>query len=718
MSAFRESARRGIGLSVALMSALSPLAAQNCPYYMTPVPSVLLSDGSNTIAMEIFGGTSATGVRWQLPAGTPLVVRGSTPCPTQPLELDLKDDGTQGDRIAGDRLFTIDAIRYRTAAEGQCNAGTLFQAREPDGFFSMRAGIFTVATPSGPVVLDSTPNFITFHVMAPENLRLRDEVTPVNATRQESPYIVNVRDDALTLERGMSNLIPSNGITNISAVATLTSFLPDSYDFRNIVSTTQTMCSVGITGMHLNARNRATGIGNPGRDLFAEMQTGANLLGANMIAYHGVPVVSVHYHETFHQWGAYLPTSLGLSNQTGHWVPNSSVAGSLGGCAWQDNGNGTFTLQGNTRPTRDNGDLELYLAGFIPLEQVNPLRIAGAPINVCTAGAAVPGPIQTVTANDIVAAVGRRTPGPDTAQKNFKQATVVTSAGRLLTPLEMTFYGRIAQTWEGYTVETTAEPPVAWPSYTRGLSTLNLKLDSYTGPFLRAAGVVHGASAAGGRITVGQVVVLYGEKLGPAALAGLELDAAGRVATQVAGMRVFFDEFPAPVIYSSANQVSVVVPYGIVNRRMVSVQAEYQGRKSNTIALPVSFSNPAIFSQNLTGKGPGAILNQDNTLNTAANPAPQGSIIQVYGTGEGVTFPTGVDGQVNGARPPQPTLGVTATIDGQNAVIAYRGGAPFAITGLLQVNMTVPTGIRSGAVPIQIRVGTVASPADVTVFVR
>lgn len=717
MSAFRESARRGIGLSVALISGLSPLAAQNCPYYLTPVPSVLLRDGSNTIAIEVFGGSAATGVRWQLPAGTPLVVRGSTPCPTQPLELDLKDDGTQGDRIAGDRLFTIDGIRYRTATEGQCNNGTFVQPREPDGFFNQRAGNFTVATPSGPVVLDGTANFITFHGMAPENLRLRDEVTPINATRQESPYIINVRDDALTLERGMSNLTPANGITNMSAVATLTSFLPDSYDFRNIVSTTQTMCSLGITGMHLNARNRATGIGNPGRETFADMQTGPNLLGANMIAYHGVPLVSVHYHETFHQWGAYLPTSLGLSNQSGHWVPNSSIAGSLGGCAWQDNGNGTFTFQGNTRPTRDKGDLELYLAGFIPLVQVNPLRIAGATVN-CTAGAAVPGPVQTVTANDIVAAVGPRTPGPDTAQKNFKQATVVTSAGRLLTALEMTFYGRIAQTWEGYTAETTAEPPVAWPSYTRGLSTLNLKLDSYNGPFLRAAGVVHGASAVGGRVAPGQVVVLYGEKLGPSALASLELDSVGRVATQLVGMRVFFDEFPAPVIYSSANQVSVVVPYGTAGRRMVSVQVEYQGRKSNAIALPVSFSNPAIFSQNLTGKGPGAVLNQDNTLNTAENPAPQGSVIQVYGTGEGITSPAGVDGQVNGERPPQPTQAVTATIDGQNAVIAYRGGAPFAISGLFQVNMTVPTGIRSGAVPIQIRVGTATSPSDVTVFVR
>lgn len=686
---------------------------------MTPAPSLLLSDGSNTIAMEIFGGTTATAVHWQMPAGTPLVVRGSTPCPTQPVELDLKDDGTQGDRIAGDRVFTIDNIRYRTATEGQCNNGSVRQPNQPDGFFSHRIGVLTVATPTGPVVLDSVANFITFHVMAPENLRLLDEVTTVNATRQESPFVINVRDDALTLERGMSNLIPANGISNTAAVAALTSFLPDTYDFRNIVSTTQTICSSRITGMHLNARNKATGIGNPGRESFAEMQTGPNLLGANMIGFQGVPFPSVHYHETFHQWGAYLPTSLGLSNVSAHWLGNTSIAGSMGGCAWQDNGSGMFTILNFFRPTYDNGDLELYLAGFIPLEQVKPLYIAGAVIGNCAAGAAVPGPVQTVTANDIVAAVGRRLPAPDTAQKNFEQATVVTSAGRMLNLLEMTFYGRIAQTWEGYTVETGTDPPWAWPRYTRGTSTLNLKLDSYTGPFLRAAGVVHGASAVGGKVAPGQVTVLYGEKLGPAALATLEIDGAtGRVATQVAGMRVLFDEFPAPVIYTSANQVSVVAPYGIAGRRMVSIQVEYQGRKSNAIAMAVSLTNPAIFSQNLTGSGPGAILNQDNTLNTAANPAAKGSVIQVYATGDGPTLPPGVDGPVNTTSFPKPTFAVSATIDGQNAAVPYSGAAPSAISGLFQVNLTVPTGVRSGAVPVQIRVGTVTSPADVTVFVQ
>ena len=106
-------------------------------------------------------------------------------------------------------------------------------------------------------------------------------------------------------------------------------------------------------------------------------------------------------------------------------------------------------------------------------------------------------------------------------------------------------------------------------------------------------------------------------------------------------------------------------------------------------------------------------------MNTAQNPARKGSVIQVYATGEGVTTPQGVDGRINsGEVLPSPVQGVSATIDGQNAGVQYKGAAPSAISGLFQVNLFVPLNVRSGPVPIQIRVGTVTSPAGVTVFIE
>jgi uncharacterized protein (TIGR03437 family) len=42
---------------------------------------------------------------------------------------------------------------------------------------------------------------------------------------------------------------------------------------------------------------------------------------------------------------------------------------------------------------------------------------------------------------------------------------------------------------------------------------------------------------------------------------------------------------------------------------------------------------PGLFTQNASGSGPGAILNQDNSLNGPGNRAAKGSIVQVYLTG-------------------------------------------------------------------------------------
>ena len=49
--------------------------------------------------------------------------------------------------------------------------------------------------------------------------------------------------------------------------------------------------------------------------------------------------------------------------------------------------------------------------------------------------------------------------------------------------------------------------------------------------------------------------------LGPASLTTAQLDASGNIATLLAGTRVLFDGVAAPIIYTSANQVSAVVPF-------------------------------------------------------------------------------------------------------------------------------------------------------------
>jgi uncharacterized protein (TIGR03437 family) len=144
----------------------------------------------------------------------------------------------------------------------------------------------------------------------------------------------------------------------------------------------------------------------------------------------------------------------------------------------------------------------------------------------------------------------------------------------------------------------------------------------------------------------------------------------------------------------------------------------YQGRASSPVTLQVAAAAPALFSANQTGTGPGAILNQDSSLNTAANPAAKGSIVILYGTGEGQTNPAGVDGRVAATIFPKPLLNVSVSIGGQAAEVAYAGAAPFLVAGVFQINVKIPENAPSGAVPVVVRVGSFASQEGISVQVQ
>jgi uncharacterized protein (TIGR03437 family) len=134
------------------------------------------------------------------------------------------------------------------------------------------------------------------------------------------------------------------------------------------------------------------------------------------------------------------------------------------------------------------------------------------------------------------------------------------------------------------------------------------------------------------------------------------------------------------------------------------------------VALSVVPAAPAIFAADASGKGPGAIRNQDNSLNTAQNPAKAGSVIQIYGTGGGTVAGGATDGAL--ATPGKQALPVTATVGGVAAPLLYAGPAPGEVNGILQVNVTLPSGLPSGAQPVIVTVGGAASQSGITVAVQ
>jgi len=242
-------------------------------------------------------------------------------------------------------------------------------------------------------------------------------------------------------------------------------------------------------------------------------------------------------------------------------------------------------------------------------------------------------------------------------------------------------------------------------------------------PVASSISVVNAAGGNGVSITPGEIVTIFGSGLGPSTPALAQLGSNGRFGTQLAGTTVSFNGTNGPLIYASSTQVSAIVPYSTPIGAAASVSVAYQGQTFTTSsAIPIANAVPGVFTANATGIGQAAAVNQDNSINGPTSPAPAGSIISLYVTGEGQTTPAGVDGKPATAPLPKPVLGVTVTMAGQEVPVTYYGGAPGLVAGLMQVNAQIPPNLiypfpGPVAVPVVVFVGVTGSQANVTITV-
>jgi uncharacterized protein (TIGR03437 family) len=229
--------------------------------------------------------------------------------------------------------------------------------------------------------------------------------------------------------------------------------------------------------------------------------------------------------------------------------------------------------------------------------------------------------------------------------------------------------------------------------------------------------VTNAASNLSGPISAGEMIVIYGSGLGPTTLNEFQLDSTGKVGVQLAGTAVSINGVPAPIIYSSSTQVAAIVPYEVMGT-IGQVAVTYQGQSSSSFNTLINSAAPGLFTLDSTGKGLAALINQDGSINGPSHPAPIGSIVSLFATGEGQTSPMGVDGMLGQATAPHPLLPVTVVIGGQVVAPLYAGGAPGEIEGLMQINVQIPASISpSNSVSLAISVGGVSSQAGVTLAV-
>lgn len=225
--------------------------------------------------------------------------------------------------------------------------------------------------------------------------------------------------------------------------------------------------------------------------------------------------------------------------------------------------------------------------------------------------------------------------------------------------------------------------------------TIPVNLTVTAPPPAAISAVTNAASYAAGAVAPGEIVVLFGTGLGPASLT-----------TGTAGATVLFDGVTAQVVYSRADQVSAVVPMEAAGKGATEVKVSYAGQTGTSSGIAVQAANPGIFTLTQTGRGQGAILNQDSTINGTANPAAKGSVISIYLTGAGILNGSSLAGAVS------------VTIGGLPAAVQFAGTTPGSLAGLYQINAAVPADASSGELPVAVTVAGFGSQSGVTVAVQ
>ena len=294
--------------------------------------------------------------------------------------------------------------------------------------------------------------------------------------------------------------------------------------------------------------------------------------------------------------------------------------------------------------------------------------------------------------------------------ENSNFVTVTPTSGTTPGDITLSLDQAAAQTLTpGNYTGTVAVTSTALPGQTANI-TVNLTVSAATGPGVTA--IVSAASFIGGSVSPGEIISIFGTNLGPTPGLNFTHDN-GHVDTALGATTVMFGTVAAPILYVSATQINAIVPYSVLNPNSnitggsIPITVINDGAFSTAFTVAVTNTAPGIFSANQSGNGQGAILNSNLSANSDNNPAPKGSIISIYATGEGAITPATTTGTIFGPSLPLPApiASVSVTIGGQPAMVSYAGEAPTLVDGVLQVNVTVPMNIPSGNQLVVLTIG-------------
>jgi len=429
--------------------------------YSAFVPPVIPADATGPILFEAKVAGSPTRVVLVLNARD-----GSTS------NRALRDDGATGDRARGDGIYTLSLPPAEVV--GLLKPDDVLRAEV--GYLEVYDGTTLVAR--GNVFAD----ILTSDIPLPP-------VTSLAADAQRTDYLVNLVDRDFVL---------TNGFDMSTVLRRFYDLFPDDFDFVSVIA----VPGYFRNRYHFAVKSDVRGIGITPFDASRTYGSAGRLLGITMFPNNSLfdPAEAAFQHELGHQWINFLPFAP-LNYAIPHW-PLSDLASGIMGFADSTSGQGLqFPCVVNQGPGGATltqrfeapvfTDLDLYLMGLLPADQVGPHVVfprgtRSADLFALCGGGTWLGQLETVTIQDIVRQVGARVPDAAHSAHAFRVATIIVSPDGLLSAEAMAFYSYFARRAEatqemlyhsGF-AKGTAKP---FALSTRGLGTLDARIDATAG---------------------------------------------------------------------------------------------------------------------------------------------------------------------------------------------------------------------------------------------
>jgi len=158
----------------------------------------------------------------------------------------------------------------------------------------------------------------------------------------------------------------------------------------------------------------------------------------------------------------------------------------------------------------------------------------------------------------------------------------------------------------------------------------------------------------------------------------------------------------APLYFLSNGQLNIQIPSELAANQTYAVAIAV----NNTFAVLPNGVTVAAATPGVASFADGHIIAQhaDFNLVDSTRPAKPGETIILYLTGLGATNPAVASGQPAPSTPPLATVTIppTVTVDGQPASFVFAGLTPGGV-GLYQINLTIPTGARTGDLDVVVK---------------